>query len=344
MTEAAQHLSPCLLAAALSLLLATGAQAATPAADLAGQATATNAPLAVHPGLQRVEHSPLGVTLWFHLENAPFPCADLPWRDPSTAVFVPKFLRPGARVAMLTHFHGHDGRIAHKIIEHQLREQVFESGRNVLLVMPQGPLLAPDSSGGKLELPGGFARFQAELLTQLRQPEVRRHLGASAIGATAQWGRVALSAHSGGYRVLGSILVQGGAPVEEVYLFDALYGDVPRFRQWLSAAASGSARILRSWFTTGAPLKLNQILVQRLREDGLLAEVEDPEGSMRWGAFCKAKHLFVHTVLKHGRVPWEFHALRDALRCSGFAKARGTPEPALGPSRKSRLLVPRPPA
>lgn len=327
------------------LLVATPVEAQTepPAGPPVAPAGIDEAP-PVRPGLQRVEHSPIGVTLWFHLENAPFPCAGLPWRDPSTAVFVPKYFRAGARIGLLTHFHGHDGRIGVKMVEHQLRDQVFEAKRNLLLVMPQGPVLAPDSSGGKLELPGGFAKFQAELLGLLRQPETRRHLGASAVGAKAQWGRVALSAHSGGYRVVASILAQGGATVDEVYLFDALYGDVAKFRRWLSTGSSGSGRILRSWFTAGAPLKLNQILVQRLAEDGATALVEDPEGSLLWRAFCTARRIFVHTALKHGQVPWGFNALRDALRCSEFVKARGASEPAVGPARKPRLLVPRPPA
>lgn len=297
----------------------------------------------VQPGLRRVERSPLGTTLWLHLKNNPFPCQGFPWADPTTVVFVPAQFRASSHLEVLVHFHGHDGQAERKMAEHQLREQVSESGRNLLLAVVQGPLNAGDSSAGKLEQPGGFERFGAELLQQLRSAEVRRALGRQAPKATATWGRTGLSAHSGGYRAVAYVLDYGGRDIAEVYLFDALYGEVPRVRRWLTQGADSAAHILRSWYTGGAPQKLNQILVQRLAEDHRSSVIEAPEGSLTPKAFCAAKRVVIHTPVKHGEVPWRNNALRDALICSGFSKTRSAPAAELGPAHLPRRLTIRQP-
>lgn len=295
----------------------------------------------VASGLRKTERSDLGTTLALHLQNNPFPRMGFPWMDPTTLLFVPKTYRPGAQLELLVHFHGHDGQAERKMVEHQLREQLLASGRNVLLAVVQGPLNAGDSSGGKLEAPQGFSRFLQELVSVLRSAEVRKAMGRQALSAKASWHRVALSAHSGGYRVVAYILDQGGAAIAEVYLFDALYGEVPRFRRWLAGAPE---RVLRSWYTGGAPQKLNQILVQRLAEDRSPVRHEDPEGGLTAQEFCAARRLVIRTAVKHGEVPWRHNALRDALICSDFSRIPGLPKVVLGPAHGSRLLAVRQPA
>ncbi len=297
--------------------------------------------LPLEPGLRKLERSDLGTTLALHLQNNPFPCPGFPWMDPTTLLFVPKTYRPGAKLELLVHFHGHDGQAERKMREHQLREQVLASGRNVLLAVVQGPLNAGDSSGGKLEAPQGFAKYRQELLEILRSAKVRKALGSQAPSAKATWHRIALSAHSGGYRAVAYILDQGGAEIAEVYLWDALYGEVPRFRRWLAGAPE---RVLRSWYTGGAPQKLNQILVQRLAEDRSPVRQEDPEGGLTAQEFCAARRLFIRTAVKHGEVPWRHNTLRDALICSDFSRIPGLPKVVLGPAHGSRPLGVRPPA
>ncbi|MBK8241597.1 MAG: hypothetical protein IPK74_39305 [Deltaproteobacteria bacterium] len=51
----------------------------------------------------------------------------------------------------------------------------------------------------------------------------------------------ALSAHSGGYRVAAKCVTHGGWSVNELYLFDALYGAREEFRNWVLARRDESA-------------------------------------------------------------------------------------------------------
>ncbi len=164
---------------------------------------------------------------------------------------------------------------------------------------------------------------------------MRGVLGRQALSARQTWQQVAVSAHSGGYRVAARVLTVGGIPIDDAYLFDALYGDVPLFRSW----AGQVGKRLWSWYTRGAPEKLNQILLQRLREDGATPVGEDPEGALPYRQFCKAQLLFVHTALPHGKVPLGHAALRDALICSRFAKVRRPPPVLPQPKRGARILA-----
>ena len=46
-------------------------------------------------------------------------------------------------------------------------------------------------------------------------------------------GHIVLGCHSGGYSAVADILGNGGMPVDEVFLFDALYGRLPVFLDWI---------------------------------------------------------------------------------------------------------------
>jgi hypothetical protein len=97
--------------------------------------------------------------------------------------------------------------------------------RNAILIVPQGPLDASDSFGGKLEDADGFKRFMAEALEVLRQQGSWPMAGSD---------RIILSGHSGGYEVISAILARGGltGKISEVWLFDALYAKTERFALW----------------------------------------------------------------------------------------------------------------
>ena len=236
----------------------------------------------------------------------------------------------------MVHFHGHDGTAVAKIVDHQLRQQVFESGKNVVLLVPQGPVNAADSSGGKLELADGFRQFVAEVVAVLRSPAARAAVSPAVLGKRITAGGIALSAHSGGYRVVATILDRGGIGVREVFLFDALYGEVPKFRHWLRQA---TGKRLLSWFNKGAPRQLNEILMERLLEDGLALQVERVEGQLSARALATGPAVFVRTDVPHSQIPWRHNNLRDALATSAFRWAKGASRPNLGKGRGPRALT-----
>src|SRR5688572_25992818 len=137
-----------------------------------------------------------GTTLWLELDAAPFPHGSAGYQDRTVIVFVPKTFRAergaragshghtlslatraGARVPLLVHFHGHNTTAERAIVSHALREQLVDSKQNAVLVVPQGPVNASDSSAGKLDAPGGLARMLDEVLRMLVTPEVKAALG-----------------------------------------------------------------------------------------------------------------------------------------------------------------------
>jgi len=147
------------------------------------------------------------------------------YRDGRVALFVPKDFQPGREIDFVIHFHGWRNNVSNALVQYQLPEQFAASRRNAVLIVPQGPLNAPDSFGGRLEDPDGFKRFMAEALEVLRQ---------QGIAADGRIGRIILSGHSGGYEVMSAILARGGLTgnIREVWLFDALYAQTERFAFW----------------------------------------------------------------------------------------------------------------
>jgi hypothetical protein len=153
-----------------------------------------------------------------------FPAAEH-YQDSRVALFVPKGFRAHRKIDFVVHFHGWGNNVTNALREYRLAEQFAAAGRNAILIVPQGPFNASDSFGGKLEDPGGFARFIDEALETLR---------ANGVIDSGTPGRIILSCHSGGYEVVSAILANGGLTenIREVWLFDALYGRTERFALW----------------------------------------------------------------------------------------------------------------
>jgi hypothetical protein len=178
----------------------------------------------------------LGTTLALGLAHAPF--AGRGYRDDTVHVFVPAHYRyrAGEGVAALVHFHGHYTSAERAMAAHELREQLAESRHNALLVVPQLAVTAADSSCGNLEAPGGLAQLLSEAVAAAAR-EGGATLGDARFPPDAPLGTVRLSAHGGGYHAAACALRDGGVDVRETYLFDALYGDLDTFRDWVVARA-----------------------------------------------------------------------------------------------------------
>lgn len=165
--------------------------------------------------------------------------AEASYNDSTVGIFIPPGFRPSAATDFIVHFHGWTNDVRGVFARYRLREQLTESGRNAILVVPQGPKDAPDSGDGKLELdPGGFARFMASILTEVRRTEP----------TAGPLGSIVLTAHSGGYGGAGGVLTRGGLneKISDVILFDSAYGYFDAFADW---AKAGRGRRLLSLFT-----------------------------------------------------------------------------------------------
>lgn len=269
--------------------------------------------------IQKIESDARGTTLTLKLDNGPFPCPGFPYQDNTTMVFIPSFYRRRGRTDVVVHFHGHSNTCGDAMRGMQLREQFFDSKQNGILVMPQGPVRAADSSGGKLEKPGGLRRFLAEVLGVLGTLPARKALKNGA--PAAQLGRVFLSAHSGGYKVTARCLAAGGvAGIAEAWLFDALYGEVAVFRDWI--LKKGVSRKLVSLYTdAGGTRGNNERLIGELKKAKLRVSVEKNEGELTRAQLHNGRAIFIHTALNHSGTTFRMNNFRDLLFASSLDKA-----------------------
>ena len=273
--------------------------------------------------IRAIEHSPLGLTFHLELKSAPFPTSASSYQDASVFVFVPAHYRADrGGLAALVHFHGHNTSAERALSAHQLREQLVDSKQNAVLVVPQGPLFAADSSAGKLEAPGGLKALLEEVALVLSSKEAMDELGPAKILRGTGIGRVCLSGHSGGYHAVASCLKQGGVSVSEAYLFDALYAEAEVFKAWMLAGrlAGMPKRKLVSMATAGAPLANTEALMADLAKAGLRCVVEKKEGSISREDLVRADAVFLQSPLTHQDVTFEHNALRDCLYASSLPR------------------------
>jgi hypothetical protein len=178
----------------------------------------------------------------YYLENAPFPHPEREqgfernavfypekahYSDNTVAVYIPQAYRKSGKLNLLIHFHGWGNQADRCINQFDLAGQVEASGRDVILVVPQGPRNAPDSFFGKLCDEGGFGLFIGELLDSLKNDRLIRNKNI---------GDIIPSGHSGAYYVIAHILRYGdyAANIRDVLLFDGLYALEEDYLNWLS--------------------------------------------------------------------------------------------------------------
>jgi len=215
------------------------------------------------------------------------------YADRSVAIFIPNNFRATDRIDFLVHFHGWYNTVAGTLDEFKLVEQLAASGKNAILVVPEGPRNAPDSFGGRLEDTNGFKVFMDEVLEKLR-----------ASGALAETnfeiGSIILSGHSGGYHVMAAILDHGGLSekIRETWLFDALYGNTENFVAWQKAE---NGRLLDIYTDHGGTKEETENLMASLKTNGVsffaAEDTNAPPESLRTNDL-----VFLHTGLIHNDV------------------------------------------
>ncbi len=255
----------------------------------------------------------LGSTIKLSARFAPYPSQGGAYDDATVFLFVPKQARLGKskRVDFVVHLHGHNTTAEKALKAHKLREQVRESKQSAVLVVPQGPVNAADGDFGKLMLKRGLLRLLDETRQVFERRDVARALGASSLAGSRGNGRVVLSAHSGGYRAAAAMAQRGGANVREIYLFDALYGELDAFGR-----AVTSGKKLVSYHVGGAPRANSEKLASELKAKGV--DVRQEQGSQRLTRedLVKGDACFLMGHASHATATFEEHALRDCLLAS----------------------------
>lgn len=218
--------------------------------------------------------------------------ADKHYSDSTVAIFVPNGFRETGRVDFVVHFHGWRNTVAGTLQQFKLIEQLSASGRNAVLIVPEGPHDAPDSAGGKLEDPDGFNRFMEEAVAVLKQCDGFKRDFAL--------GDIILSGHSGGYLVMSAIVDCGGLTphIKEVWLFDALYAQGDKFLAW---SQQPGRRLLNIYTDGGGTKTRTEEMIATLKEKNspvLLSTDESVPGvELQTNRFS-----FLHTDMTHNEV------------------------------------------
>lgn len=253
------------------------------------------------------EETENGMLYLFSIGSAPFPhkersaghkydekyySAEEHYSDSSVAVFVPDGFRSENGLNIVLYFHGWWNSIEKSIDEFDLTDQFAASGKNALLILPEGPKNAPDSFGGKLEDEQGFARFLNEVIALLfRNGCIESQKITSII----------LSGHSGGYRVIAKILEHGGYrnKISEVFLFDGLYAQTDSYLDWVSSPEC--KRFVNIYTKDGGTFAESQNFLKSL--DSLnIPYLSLDEVDTRDKELSANKIIFIYSDLSHSEV------------------------------------------
>lgn len=266
-----------------------------------------------------IDRGPDGTTLTLRAAHAPYPCKGGAYTDPTVMVFVPSTFRlpESKRVDAVVHFHGHHAKAKSAMASHKLREQLVGSRQNAVLVVPQGPVNAADGDFGKLMRKGGLRRLLSEVLKLASSQKVSRVLGDASLASATAVGRVIASAHSGGYRAAAAIAARGGVEAREIYLFDALYGELDSFEAFVLKKAGGKRKLI-NYAVGGAPLSNGAKLAKRLRARGVDVIIEKHDRRVSRDELVKGRAIFLLGHATHATAPYEEKALRDCLLASCF--------------------------
>ncbi len=263
-----------------------------------------------------------GRVLLVHLPTAPFPhpsranghwyhnqffSAEVHYTDNSVAIFIPNHFHASDKVDFLVHFHGWRHTVAETLSEYHLIDQLAASGKNVILVVPQGPFNAPDSSGGKLEDTNGFASFMNDVATTVKSSGVLEQ-------TNFEIGNIILSGHSGGYKVMAAIVDHGGLSdkIKEVWLFDALYAGRENFVAWQKA---NDGRLLDIYTDHGGTEYETADLLASVKTNGV-SYWNGEDTAVTPDELRTNKYVILHSDMAHNDVVSKRHAFEEFLKTS----------------------------
>jgi hypothetical protein len=229
------------------------------------------------------------------------------YSDSRVAIFIPKVFRETGSVDFVVHFHGWQNEVTNVLRQYQLPEQFVESGRNAVLIVPQGPKNASDSFGGKLEDSDGFKRFMDEVVVNLREHSALKN-------REFTLGKIILSGHSGGYQVISSIVDRGGLTghIKEVWLFDALYAQTDKFRAW---AEKEHGRLVNIYTERGGTKEETELMMAGYKKSGTPFFATN-EGELKPDDLRTNKLVFIFTELPHNDVVAKHKTFREFLETS----------------------------
>jgi hypothetical protein len=226
------------------------------------------------------------------------------YNDSSVLLIIPKHLEKTQKIDLVFWFHGWRNNIDTAAEFYKLTKQFIASQRNAILVLAETARNAPDSYGGKLEQPGMFKALVEDVMNELKKKGF--------VPFEAESANIVLAGHSGAFRVIAYILQNGQSPVQEVFLFDALYSQLDKFLYWLSQDQS---RHFVHWYTNhgGGTDEMSDTMMLKLKtihSKYALAE----EANINSEIIKTNRILFIHSTREHNVIindPDDFQLLLE---------------------------------
>lgn len=215
------------------------------------------------------------------------------YSDSSILVYIPTHFSPKKITNLIFWFHGWGNNIDSALKQYDVLEQLEASGRNAIFIFPEGPKNAPDSYGGKLEQPAVFQALVKEVEEKLKE----RRIIATKKAFNIDRYSITLAGHSGAYRVISRILNQ--SPVQEVILFDAMYGGNEQYLQWLSVPEH---RFIHIYTKDGGTFDNSQLIMRTLTDSLHMPFFSGDEENVGDAELKKYDKLFIYSSKKHNEV------------------------------------------
>jgi hypothetical protein len=215
------------------------------------------------------------------------------YSDSSVLIYVPRHFSSKKKINYVFWFHGWGNNIDSACKQYSLLNQFEASGRNAIFIFPEGPKNAPDSYGGKLEQPQVFQGLMKEVVEKLTQQKVIRPVSVFEINAYD----ISLAGHSGAYRVISRIINKN--PVNEVILFDAMYGQNDLYMQWL---AQPGHRFINIYTKDGGTYDNSLFFIFKLTDSLHVPLVSLQEEEVTEAQLRKNNKLFIFSKQAHNDV------------------------------------------
>ncbi len=225
------------------------------------------------------------------------------YSDSTVLLVVPRRLERAEKIDLIFWFHGWRNNIDTAAEFYKLTKQFIASGRNAVLVLAETARNAPDSYGGKLEQPGMFKALVLDVMNELKK---------NGVAPKAEASNIIIAGHSGAFRVIAYILQNGEVPVQEVFLFDALYGQTDKFLSWLNEKPSHH---FVHWYTNhgGGTDEMSEVMMLQLKEQHSNFVLTE-EGVITKKIIKNNRILFVHSPREHNVIindPDDFQLLLE---------------------------------
>jgi hypothetical protein len=224
--------------------------------------------------------------------------------DSSVLLVIPPHLKHDRKTDLIFWFHGWHNNIDTALQFYGLARQFAAANCDAVLVLPEAARNAADSYGGKLKQKGDFKALVGDVMEELKQYGI--------VQGDAVAGHIVLGCHSGGYSAVADILENGQVPVDEVFLFDALYGRLPVFMDWMR---EDKRHHFVHWYTDhgGGTDVQSDTLMQQL-EAQHVDYVLTGEALLNPGQLKANKIVFVHSTREHNVIindPDDFRLLLE---------------------------------